>query len=109
LLKATQTEDNLAEGFMQLARQKQHEVALFQQRIGQIKAGKQENNRDAVKIIEIAHHLVEQYITFPSPQKRQIVDSVFSNLKLKGANLCRYYRLPFSILVENNRHPLKSG
>ena len=109
LLKAAQTEDNLAEGFMQLARQKQHEVALLQQRIEQIKTGKQENSPDAVKIIELAQHLVEQYVTFPPPQKRQIVDSVFSNLQLEDVNLCGDYRLPFSILAKNSRHPLNSG
>jgi len=109
LLKAAQTEDNLAEGFMQLANQKQHEVALLQQRIEQIKAGKQENSRDAVKIIELAQHLVEGYVTFPPPQKRQIVDSVFSNLQLEDANLCGNYRLPFSILAKNSHRPLNSG
>ncbi len=109
LLKAAQTEDNLAEGFMQLARQKQHEVALLQQRIEQTKAGKQENGRDAAKIIELAQHLAEQYVTFPPPQRRQIVDSVFSNLQLEDVNLCGDYRLPFSILAENSHRPLNSG
>jgi len=109
LLKAAQTEDNLAEGFMQLAKQKQHEVALLQQRIEQTKAGKQENGRDAVKIIELAQHLAEKYVTFPPPQRRQIVDSVFSNLQLEDVNLCGNYRLPFSILTENSHRPLKSG
>jgi hypothetical protein len=109
LLKAAQAEDNLAEGFMQLARQKQHEVALLQQRIEQRKAGKQENGRDAAKIIELAQHLAEQYVTFPPPQRCQIVDSVFSNLQLEDVNLCGDYRLQFSILAENSHRPLNSG
>ena len=83
--------------------------ALLQQRSEQIKAGKQENSRDGVKIIELAQHLVEQYVTFPPPQKRRIVDSVFSNLQLEDVNLCGNYRLPFSILAENSCRPLNSG
>ena len=109
LLKAAQTEDNLAEEFLRLARQRQKELALLKQRIDQTEAGKQENGRNAAKIIELAQHLAEQYVTFPPPQRRQIVDSVFSNLQLEDVNLCGNYRLPFSILSENSSRPLKSG
>jgi hypothetical protein len=109
LLKAAQTEDNLAEEFLRLARQRQKELALLNQRIDQTEAGKQENGRNAAKIIELAQHLAEQYVTFPPPQRRQIVDSVFSNLQLEDVNLCGNYRLPFSILSENSSRPLKSG
>ena len=109
LLKAAQTEDNLAKEFLPLARQKQRELALLQQREGQIKAGKQEDNRDAAKILEFAQHFVEQYVTLPVPKKREVVNSVFLNLQLDAVNLCGDYRLPFSILAENRRRPLDSG
>ena len=109
LLKAAQTKDSLAEEFFRLSRQKQKESALLQQRIDQTEAGKQENGRDAAKIIELAQHLAEQHVTFPPPQRRQIVDSVFSNLQLENVNLCGNYRLPFSILAENHLCPLNSG
>jgi len=106
LLKAAQAEDNLAEEFMRLAGQKQQEVVLLQRRIGQIETGKQENSRDPAKILELAQHLAGQYVTLPAPQKRQIADSVFSNLQLDDVTLCGNYRLPFSILAENGNHPL---
>jgi len=109
LLKAAQIGDNLAEEFLRLARQKQEELGLLQQRIKQIKTGKQENSRDAATILELAQHLAQQYVTFPPPQKRQIVDSVFLNLRLDTVNLCGNYRLPFSILAENSHRPLNSG
>ncbi|GAG46535.1 unnamed protein product, partial [marine sediment metagenome] len=106
LLKAAQAEDNLAEEFMRLAGQKQQELVLLQRRIEQIETGKQENSRDPAKILELAQHLAGQYVTLPAPQKRQIADSVFSNLQLDDVTLCGNYRLPFSILAENGDHPL---
>jgi DNA invertase Pin-like site-specific DNA recombinase len=109
LLKAVQTEDNLAEGFLRLARQKQEEVSLLRQRIEQIQAGKHENTRNVAKILEFAQHISEQYVTFPSPKKRQIVASVFLNLQLDNVNLYGEYRLPFAILAENHTYSLKSG
>ncbi len=47
-----------------------------------------------------------RYVTLKPPQKRQIADSVFSNLELDGVSLCAEYRLPFAILAENGTHPL---
>jgi len=109
LLKAAQAEDDLAKGFMHLARQKQQETALLQRRIEQIKTGKRENSREPAKIIELAQGLAEKYVTFRPPQNRQIMQSVFSNLELDNVNLCGDYRLPFSILAENGTRPLNSG
>ncbi len=94
---------------MRLARQKQRELALLQQREGQIKAGKREDNHDAANILELAQHLAEQYVTLPAPKKREVVNSVFLNLQLDAVNLCGDYRLPFSILAENRGRPLNSG
>jgi len=109
LLKVAQTEDNLAGSFLRLARQKQEEIELLREKIKQIEAGKPENSHDAARILELAQHLAEQYVTFPSPQKRQITDSVFLNLRLDDVTLCGDYKLPFSILAENDNHPLDSG
>ena len=109
LLKAAQTEDNLGKEFLRLARQKQRELALLQQREGQIKAGKREDNHDAANILELAQHLAEQYVTLPASKKREVVNSVFLNLQLDAVNLCGDYRLPFSILAENRCRPLESG
>ena len=109
LLKAAQTKDNLAEEFLRLARQKQRELALLQQRRTQIAAGRQENNSDAAKILELAQRLSQQYVVFSPTQKRQVVDSVFLNLRLDTVNLCGEYRLPFSILAESRGRPLNSG
>ncbi len=109
LLRAAQTENDLAEGFLRLARQKQEEARVLRQRIEQIQAGRQADTRDASKTLELAQHLSEQYLTFPSPQKRQIADSVFLNLRLDDVTLCGEHRLPFAILAENGRHPVKSG
>jgi len=105
LLKAAQATDNLAEEFLRLARQKQSELALLQQRTTQIVAGKQENNSDAAKILELAQCLSQQYVIFSPVQKRQVVDSVFLNLRLDDVTLCVDYRLPFSILAENRSCP----
>jgi hypothetical protein len=82
---------------------------MLQQREAQIKAGKREDNRDAAKILELAQRLPQQYLMFPPPQKRQVVDSVFLNLRLETINLYGDYRLPFSILAENRDRPLNSG
>ena len=84
-------------------------MELLQQRMKHIEAGKQENSRNAAEILEPAQHLAEQYVTFPSFQKRQIIDSVFLKLRLDDVNLCADYKLPFSILAENGDHPLNSG
>lgn len=108
LLKAAQTEDNLAEDFLRIARQKQREVALLQQRATQIAAGKQEDNGDAAKILELAQLQPQQYLMLTPPQKHQVVDSVFLNLRLDAVNLCGDYRLPFSILAKNRARLLKS-
>ena len=106
LLKAAQAEYNLAEEFMRLAGQKQQEVILLQRRIGQIETWKHENSLDPAKILELAQHLAGQYVMLPASQKRQLADSVFSNLQLDDVTLCGNYRLPFSILAENDNHPL---
>ena len=82
---------------------------MLQQRIDRIETGKQENNSNAAKILELAQRLPQQYLMFAPPQKRQVVDSVFLNLRLDTVNLCGEYRLPFSILAENRGHPLNSG
>jgi hypothetical protein len=63
LLKAAQTEDNLAGGFLRLARQKQEELNLLQKRFEQIECGKQESNCNAAKILELAQHIAKTYVT----------------------------------------------
>jgi len=109
VLKAAQTKDSLAEEFLRLARQKQKELELVQRQINQVESGKQVNSYDAAKILELTQLLAAKYVTFPSPKKRQIVDSVFLNLRLDDISLCGAYRLPFAILAENRTHPLNSG
>ncbi len=109
LLKAARTEDNLAEGFMRLARQKQEELNLLKSRIEQIKANETQGNHEAAEIIELAQQLSQKYVTLSPPQKRQIADSVFLNLRLDHVNLVADYRVPFSILAENGTRPLDSG
>ena len=106
LLRAAQADDSLADGFMRLARERQSEMALLQRRFEQTKSGLQEDTGGPVKILELAQHLSRQYVTLKPPQKRQIADSVFSNLELDGVSLCAEYRLPFAILAENGNHPL---
>ena len=44
-------------------------------------------------------------VTLKPPKKRQIADSVFSNIELNGVNLCAEYKLPFAILAENANRP----
>ena len=109
LLKAASTEDNLAEDFLRLAKQKQEEHALLREKIRQIETGQLKNGDKPVKILELAQHLATQYVTLPSPKKRKIADSVFLNLRLDHVTLCGNYRLPFSILAENGTRPLNSG
>ena len=60
-------------------------------------------------IIELAQGLAREYVTLRPSQKRQIVDSVFSKLRLDDAYVCGNYRLPFSILTQNSSRPLNSG
>jgi len=107
LLRAAEADDDLADGFMRLAKLKQQEVTLLQRRIAEVQQGKYDNSGDPAKIIELTQDLARQYVTFPLPQKQQIVQSVFSNLELDDVSLCGDYRLPFSILAENARRPLK--
>ena len=59
-----------------------------------------------MEIIELAQGLSERFVTFSTPKKRQVVDAVFSNLRLDRATLLGDYRLPFSILAENSSSPL---
>ena len=75
----------------------------------QIEAGKPENGHDVTRILELAQNLAQQYVGFSPSQKRQVVDSVFLNLRLDTINLCGDYRLPFAILVENRNSPVNSG
>ncbi len=77
----------------------------MEQRRNQIEDGKQENTCDPIKILELAQNVSDQYVTFSPPQKRQIVESVFSNLQLADVSLYAEYRLPFSILTENANRP----
>ncbi len=106
LLRAAQAEDSLADGFMRLARQRQSEMALLQRRFEQTKSGLQEDTGEPLKILELAQLLSRQYVTLKPPQKRQIADSVFSNLELDDVTLCAEYRLPFAILAKNANPPL---
>ncbi|MDH4203403.1 MAG: hypothetical protein OEV87_10995, partial [Phycisphaerae bacterium] len=59
--------------------------------------------------LELAQDLSKQYVTLKPPQKRQIANSVFSNLELNGISLCAEYRLPFAILAKNANGPVKGG
>ncbi|MFB3894462.1 MAG: recombinase family protein [Phycisphaerae bacterium] len=106
LMKAAQADDSLAEGFMRLARQKQEEMSLLQRRMAELEAGKKPDGTKAVKIIELAQRLPRLFVTFPGPQKRQVVAEVLSNLRLDRATLVGDYKLPFSILAENSSRPL---
>ena len=106
LLRAAQAEDSLADGFMRLAQERQSEVTLLQHRFEQVKSGLQEDNGGPLKILELAQDLSRQYVTLKPPQKRQIANSVFSNLELNGVSLCADYRLPFAILAKNANRPV---
>ena len=106
LMKAAQTDDSLAGSFMRLARQKQEELSLLQSRMADLQAGKRPDDRKALEIIELAQGLSDRFVTFSTPKKRQVVDAVFSNLRLDRATLLGDYRLPFSILAENGSSPL---
>ena len=105
LLRAAQADDRLTEGFMRLATQKQQEVALLRKRREQLEEGEVDASDLPLKIIELAQHLAENYVTFPPSQKRRVVESVFSNLWLADVNLSGEYRLPFAILADNARCP----
>lgn len=59
LLKAAQAEDSLSAGFIRLAKQKQNEMSLLQQRFERIETGKRENCQEPTKILELAQHLAE--------------------------------------------------
>ncbi len=107
LLRTAQADDSLADGFMRLARERQSEMDLLQQRYEQTKTGLQENNGGPLKILELAQNLSRQYVTLKPPKKRQIADSVFSNLELDGVSLCADYRLPFAILAKNANRPFE--
>lgn len=106
LLRAAQADDSLVDGFMRLARERQSEMALLQRRFEQTKLGIQEDTGEPLKILELAQHLSRRYVTLKPSPKRQIAESVFSNLELDGVSLCAEYRLPFAILAKNTNHPL---
>ena len=88
-----------------LARERQSEMALLQRRFEQTKLGLQEDSGGPLKILELAQHLSRQYVTLKPSQKRQIANSVFSNLELDSVTLCAEYRLPFAILAKNANRP----
>ena len=106
LLRAARADDSLAEGFMRLAKQKQQEITMLQRRSEQIEKGKPGDSSDPVRVLELAQNLARQYVTFSSVARRQIVKSVFSNLRLDDVTLDGEYRLPFAILAENADRPL---
>ena len=106
LLRAAQADDSLIESFMHLAKKKQQEITLLERRSEQIKKGKEEKSCEPARIFGLSQNLVEHYVTFPAAQKRQAIETVFSNLQLDDVNLCAEYRLPFSILAENAHRPL---
>ena len=106
LIRAAQADDSLIESFMRLAKKKQQEIMLLERRSEQIKKGKKEKSYEPARIFELSQNLVEHYVTFPAAQKRQTIETVFSNLQLDDVNLCAEYRLPFSILAENAHRPL---
>ena len=105
LLRAAQADDSLIEGFMRLAKKKQQEIMLLERRSEQIEKGEEEKSCDPARIFELSQNLAKHYVTFPAIQKRQTVESVFSNLQLNDVNLYADYKLPFSILAENAHRP----
>jgi hypothetical protein len=105
LLKAAHAEENLSEGFMRLAHDRHNEITMVQQRIEELTHGKREYSGEPIRIIELSQH----HLTLKPPQKRQIANSVFSNLELDNVTLCGTYRLPFAILTENANRPLDCG
>lgn len=105
LLRAAQADDSLAEGFIRLARERQSEMALLQQRFEKVKSGLQEDSSTPLKILELTQNISIQYVTLKPSQKRQIANSVLSNLELNGVCLCANYRLPFTILAKNANQP----
>ena len=106
LLRAAQADDSLAEGFMRLAQERQSEVTLLQHRFGQLKSGLKDEDDKPLKILELTQNLSRQYVTLKPSKKRQIANSVFSNLELNGVSLCADYRLPFAILAKNANRPV---
>ena len=106
LLRAAQADDDLAENLMRLAKQRLQEVTALQGRIEQVKKGNNEDGCCPAKVFELTQNLSLRYVTFSPSQKRQVVESVFSNLQLDDVNLCGQYRLPFSILAKNAGSPL---
>ena len=82
------------------------EITLLERRSEQIEKGKEERSCKPERIFELSQNLVEHYVTFPAAQKRQTIETVFSNLQLDDVNLCAEYRLPFFILAENAHRPL---
>jgi site-specific DNA recombinase len=109
LLKAAETEGSISDGFIRLARQRQEEASLLEQRIRELETGKPGEGGEPARIFELTQGLAGQYVTFPVFQKRQVVDSVFSNLRLDSTTLCGDYRLPFAILAEDGHRPVNSG
>ena len=105
LLRAAQSDDSLIDNFMRLAKRKQQEIMLLERRSEQIQKGEKEKSGDPAKIFELSQNLAKYYVTFPTAQKGQTVESVFSNLQLDDLNLCAEYKLPFSILADNAQRP----
>jgi hypothetical protein len=99
----------LVASLMRLAGRKQEELALIETRIRDLENGKTPDSDPPLKILELAQDPANQYVTFQTPKKRHVVDSVLLNLRPDNVTLCADYRLPFSILAENGNHPPNSG
>ena len=98
---------SLVDNFMRIAKQKQEEITLLNKRSEQIKKGGYEKRCDPVRILELAQNLSGQYLKLSSHGKRQIVKTVFSNLRLNDVTLYGDYKLPFAILAKNALCPFE--
>lgn len=107
LTKAAESDNQLSSGFMRLAGVQQSEISLMQTQIEKLKTGEKENFQKPLEIIELTQNIANKYVSLKSEQKRKLVKSVFSNLELEGVSLCADYNLPFEILTNNTKYPLK--
>ena len=106
LIKASESDNKFSDGFMRLAGKQQTEISLLQSRLEGFEMEKKEDIQKPLQIIELTQDIANKYVSFKSVQKREIVESVFSNLSLNGVSLCADYNLPFEILAKNAEHPL---
>jgi site-specific DNA recombinase len=75
-------------------------IAIVKEQLDGLDVTRGEQAEHAIRVFELSQRLTERWLTADYAAKRQILDIVFSNLRLDGVTLCYEMRKPFALLAE---------